>query len=63
MSQKGSFGIALNRKDRDHLVKFCNFLNINTLNCIKENNNTNSVRISLFDVNLYNDLVKIGFNS
>lgn len=63
LSEKGGFGCGLNQKDREHLIKFVNFLGVNTLDCIKNDNINNSCKVMLHDINLYEDLVKLGFNS
>lgn len=55
--------MALNEKDKAHLEKFLKFININTFECLKYNEKTNSYSISLNDVYFYDDLVRIGFSA
>lgn len=63
LSNGYGFGITLKQSDYLHLVNFANFLQLNALDCIKENKQTNSCRIQLFDKDTQSDLIKIGFNS
>lgn len=62
-SERKVFGIALKEEDKGHLIKFCDFLKINTYECIKYNKNTKSYRVQLNDVNIYLDLKRLGFTS
>lgn len=62
MSQGNSFGCALQEQDKDHLIKFLKFLNVDPLeNCLKYQNNTHSYRWILTRQSTYQDLLNLGF--
>lgn len=61
LTQRGGFGIALKESDVGHLQKFVHFLSVNTEDCIKYNNSTNSCKVQLCDIHLWERLVELGF--
>lgn len=60
-SQRGGFGIGLGEKDLSQLHKFCSFLSLDNIECIKYQEKTKSYRIQLADIHMYEELIKIGF--
>ena len=62
-SKRKVFGVALKESDRAHLVKFCDFIKINSYDCIRYSDKTRSYKVELNDTEIYSQLKEIGFNS
>lgn len=64
MSQGHSFGCTLQAQDKEHLIKFLKFLNVEPLeDCLKYSEDTNSYRWILTRASTYQDLLNLGFTS
>lgn len=60
-SNNNGFGCSLKKEDESHLKKFLNCIEINNLSCLQYEERTKSYGFDLFDANMYNRLVELGF--
>ena len=61
ITKQGGFGCGISLKDKGHLEKFLQSINISSLDCLEIQEKTNSYRFQLFNKNLYNNLLNLGF--